>query len=124
MDATYPDKCAKCGGQILSDYGRPYCLQCGMSPLSAKEQREWYQANEAEMVKYLDEHGRKATIEQWHIKPQIISHLKASKPYKKLTVQEVSTPPSSNGYPKLPDFQDNWAPEVQIKWLEVWGARR
>jgi hypothetical protein len=33
----------------------------------------------------------------------------------------VGSSPSSNGLPRLPEFSNDWEPEVQIKWLDVFA---
>jgi len=119
------NKCPRCGNNLISDRGRPYCLQCGESPMTPKERQQWFRDNQAEMVRDLIAHGSDFVVKKWKIKPQLIGHLKRSSEYKE-AYPPGAPPPArgakagSNGIPPLPPWSDSWKPEVQVKWLEIW----
>lgn len=111
-------KCPKCKGNLVDDHGRPWCPNCGEVTWTPQERRKYYQEHKEEMVRDLIAHGKDFVVNKWRIKPQVIGHLKRLPEYKEAYPGRPKVSP--NGIPPLPAFQDKWAPEVQVKWLEVY----
>lgn len=118
-------KCPRCQGNLYDEHGTTKCLQCGYEISTPRDKRAWYQANKDAMVRDLVANGKEGVQRKWGIKSQLISHLKHTPLYHQLKGQPaVVTKPLANHLPPLPAFSNDWSPEVQIKWLEVWGQRR
>lgn len=86
---------------------------------------KWYRDNKRQMIKDLLAMGKDAFLERWKVKPQLISHLKADKLYKKLAQAPGAKapkpkPPSGDKLPQLPPWSNDWSPEVQVRWLAVY----
>jgi len=92
----------------------------------ARARLKRYREHKHQMIDDLITLGKDAFLKKWEpmgVKPQIISHLKSDDYYK----QKVAgaPPPQSlvsqgDKIPALPPWNDNWVPEVQIKWLAVY----
>jgi hypothetical protein len=95
---------------------------------STKESLQFYRGNKAQMIQDLISYGKDSFLQLWKVKPQIISHLKSDKLYKKLLDQmKTPSPPSPelqkalvDRLPALPPWSENWAPEVQVRWLDIY----
>ncbi len=96
-----------------------------------KARRQRYLDNKSEMIRDLIALGNKAFLEKWKISSQQISHLKSDELYKKLAAELIpgAAPksraprpkqPPGDQLPALPPWSDNWAPEVQVRWLAVY----
>ena len=94
---------------------------------------KWFKQYKKQLVDALVRMGAEAFEERYNVPRQIVSHLKASKKYKKSRLQnppavaDKPKPESSrkkstkdNSIASLPAWNDNWAPEVQLRWLEIY----
>jgi len=98
-------------------------------------QREWYKKYKKRLIDELLSLGEEAFREKYPIPRQLFSHLKSDKYYKKLAEQNPSVPeaapkasrakaPRQKAEPstlhQLPPWSDDWAPEVQVAWLDIY----
>ncbi|MBU2060072.1 MAG: hypothetical protein KKB38_20370 [Gammaproteobacteria bacterium] len=114
-------KCAKCGGSIQMVDGVIKCTSCALEVDNPVRRKEWYKTNLEEMAKELAEGGNAVFLKRWPVKPQLISHIKASKEYRRLVPPSpAAIPKRDNHLPPLPPFSENWGDEVKVKWLEVY----
>jgi hypothetical protein len=120
MIDAYPDKCPRCGGQILSDYGRAYCLQCSHSPMGVKEKREWFKAHKAAILKDWQSIGAQATQEKWHLDRFTLATAHRGKGKERPAGAKVAPQANHNQLPPFPSFSDSWDPKVQTMWLEIY----
>lgn len=91
-----------------------------------KARRQWFRDNKKEMIDDLLSLGKDAFLKKWKVTPKLISPLKRDKYYKQKAAQAPSAaarvPLKEPGdkLPALPPWNDNWAPEVQVRWLSVY----
>lgn len=140
-------KCSRCGGSLRRDDGEIKCFQCGGAFRGSSELHKFYEDNKADILKDLTEIGKKATMQKWQILQGSMSRLaqrwgvdkqtetkvKPARRQKKKTAAPSPSPAptpepavahSNNNMPPLPPFDKTWDIEVQLRWLDVWGARR
>lgn len=99
-----------------------------------KGRLKWFKENKKQLVDALIRMGAEAFKEKLSLPRQVVSHLKASKEYGQ---QIQKTPPvaketkatkhrsakkksKDDGSGALPPWNDEWAPEVQLRWLEIY----
>lgn len=129
--------CAKCGGQIMADPERPWCFQCGESPLTAEARKAWWVKHKADMkadVKVLTYLEFK---KKWHVPKEGYALLWRTGAYKQRAVKApepavtiLKEPRTTvvngfhkllgNGLPPFPAFDSTWQPLVQERWLDVY----
>lgn len=115
--------CKKCGAKTVKEYGIETCLSCGTEVVSVKDRSRFISANLPDILKDSRELGCKATAKKWRISGSTLWKLR--KEALPTVSHQGRAPPvaaSHNGRPPLPVFDTTWAPEVQIKWLEVWAG--
>lgn len=115
--------CPKCKGTLLASYGIKTCINCGATPMSDKERLEWWKDNKALIAKDVKALGAKATIKKWSIPHQLVGTLTRWQKSKPPQVAAVSSKQHLNSaLPPLPEFKDQWMPDVQKRWLDIWFA--
>jgi hypothetical protein len=147
MAVIIDSKCKKCGGTITSDGGNPTCINCGWSslenpgpavlkevkivavvekrPEDNKLQRPWFRKHKAEIREDIIRLGASDAAKKWGYPYQMAgAFLKPEKGRKTPAAADRQNTPRLGDLPGLPAFVDGWAPEVQIKWLEVWQSSR
>lgn len=98
---------------------------------------EWFREHKKRLVDALLKMGAEAFQERYNLPRQIVSHLKADKQYKKLAKKSPPAPaagekaskartprpkaPRVDGLPQLPAWSDDWGPEVQTRWLDIYA---
>jgi len=122
---TEPTRCEHCNGQIVKEHDRLFCLQCGRDAMTRWGRAKWFKAHKEEMIEDLLKMGREKTMAKWRLTPQGLGFLTRDPLYKeKAGVKEPAATAQDNQLPPLPEWRDNWDPEVQVKWLEAWMEAR
>lgn len=117
-------KCPKCGGNIFLDGDIKKCLQCGLEIQGRVYTEAYYEQNIAEIIKDYNSLGRPRLIKKWHIPSGSFSKLRKRAVAKALLASRPApVPQAGNHLPELPVFSSDWAPEVQLKWLEIWAEK-
>jgi hypothetical protein len=88
--------------------------------LSGKAKHHIFEKNRNHILIDLQQIGRAKTCEKWSMANSTLAQLlEAWEGKPRVTVK---SPPSPHPeLPPLPPFNPDWLPEVQIKWLEVYG---
>jgi len=83
----------------------------------------YYEQNKEAIVKDMLEIGRKRTREKWGIPQPTIVYLEARwlTDQQRAQVTDAGIPIGDGCLPMLPFFSNDWEPEVQVKWLEIYG---
>ncbi len=116
------DICPKCQGQLILSYGTKSCLQCGKQVMSDKERRAWWREHKPEIAQDYMALGATKTIVKWSIPGHTLSRLTRKPQAKSLKPSPaVEKQLFSNGLPPFPPWRDDWLPEVQMQWLEVYS---
>jgi len=90
-----------------------------------EERRLFYQANKKEMIADLRVMASADFLVKWPVSSKTISHLKSDPLWLDTArTAAASQKPSTDRTPPLPPFSAKWSEAVQLKWLEVWSARR
>jgi DNA-directed RNA polymerase subunit RPC12/RpoP len=119
--------CPKCKGKLRWDNEEKefVCLTCGYRRRSSLSKHKFYELNKKEILADFNTLGVSGMRKKWGIPNSSWVQLRerwgvgieAEQP-----LQAVSTP---NGkapqLPEFPPFSDNWVPEVQLKWLDIWA---
>lgn len=123
--ATLLGQCPKCGGNMYWEGDGLKCLQCGHGPLNKTQKHAYFLVNRDRILADIEKLGFGPTLRKWHLRSSNIHSLRHSASFLGLTGEPAPVPaPSRNGLPHLPEFSNDWSPEVQIKWLEIWAERR
>lgn len=80
---------------------------------TAWAKHDYYEKHKDEILNDLKVLGRKATKEKWKLPPSTLTTL--------LSRWGEPVEPHENGLPALPPWNDEWDPEVQVKWLDIYG---
>ena len=118
-------RCSHCGGNLLKEDGTRKCLQCGRTWRTIPEISEFYDSHKKEILADIADLGRVKAAAKWQIPDGSVS--KILRRFLHQQGQEnLPAPARSTNHqgPELPAFSNDWTPEVQIKWLEVYGQRR
>lgn len=120
-----PAKCVHCGGTLLKEDGERKCLSCGRTWKNKTERHRFYDEHRYEILKDVADIGRQATREKWQIPSATMHQILTSWLDEKERSPGPGADRSTNGHkPAFPEFSNEWDPQVQIKWLEVWALRR
>jgi len=140
-----PGECKKCGQKVefpFDGIGEKRILSVGNikrgGELKKKAERmKFYKENKEAIISDLAELGGPQTRKKWGIPSSTLAYLKKrwGMPVKgrgqKQTCEQAVPGKErvslrKDGLPPFPAFSENWAPEVQAKWLEVYPgmARR
>lgn len=117
--------CPKCQGNMFDEDGAIKCLQCSKEIGTKQDRTDFYMANSAAILNSETAVGRTATIKRFNIPPGTMPGL-----LKRLAAKNGDKPAPAPGpkttdaIPELPAFSNDWAPEVQLKWLDIWAKRR
>ena len=83
---------------------------------TAWDKHEYYEKHKEEILHDLKVLGRKTTKEKWKLAASTLVTLLTRW---RVPLEERVAP---NGWlPQLPEFSNTWEPEVQVKWLEIYG---
>jgi hypothetical protein len=122
---TVKPHCIHCGGNLIRDNGERKCLQCGRAWKSLKELHQFYTEHRFEILKDIADLGRPAAMGKWRMPSGTATSLLRSWLHEQGPKPEPApAKPADDHLPVLPVFCNEWAPEVQVKWLEVWSQRR
>lgn len=108
------NKCKKCGGSLIDEYGIRRCIHCGTESINPRERHRYLEENKDEIIADFKKIGYKKTVLKWRLSTATIVKLR-----EKWGI--VSSRGNDNHLPSLPEFSNDWNPEVQLKWLEIWG---
>lgn len=98
-----------------------------------QEKHQYYKAHKAEILAKVKTKGESATRKEYQIPSGSWTGLmkrwgrreKATEAEGRARKVAPLVPvASSNSFPNLPPWNDQWSPEVQIKWLEVWSQHK
>lgn len=123
--ATLVGRCAHCGGNLFVEDHARKCLQCGRTWISVTEIYQFYEDHKKDILADIADIGRSKTLEKWQIPSGSMSKLLNRWLHERPSARALAAASQSNNHlPELPAFSNDWAPEVQIKWLETWATRR
>jgi hypothetical protein len=108
------------------------------TPADAKAAHEgskhaYYERNKQEIIKDLLAVGRLPTRKKWKISSSTLFTLEKRwlTADQKATLDNITFSPirkaildmtqGNNGLPQFPEFSNDWGPEVQLKWLDLYG---
>lgn len=107
----------------------------GLSHDELWRRHDYYVAHKDEIIADLFALGNAATRKKWEIPIQTVHNLKSRwlTPEQRAQITRWGPGPapsplsssssSGNGrLPHFPEFSNNWEPEVQLQWLEVYGT--
>ena len=117
--------CPRCGGNMYWEDDGLKCLQCGNGPLLKAQKHAYLVVNRDRILADVDKLGFGVARRKWHLVSSTIHNLR--KGWKTHPVElpaPVQEPVTNSKLPELPAFSNDWAPAVQIKWLEAWQIRR
>ncbi|MCJ7576487.1 MAG: hypothetical protein MUO80_07455 [Dehalococcoidia bacterium] len=94
----------------------------GRSPQQSASKHAYYESNKQQMVTDLLTFGRMPTRKKWNISPSTLSTLEKRwlTPDQKAILDNMTFRPEIQ-LPQLPEFSNSWDPQVQVKWLEIYG---
>ena len=98
----------------------------------------WYHDHKKEMIRDLLAMEYEAFLKKWGVSRQTVSHLKSDKYYEKLAKKAPPAPsaepkaakagepsradkPKGEKLPQLPEWSDEWTPEIKLAWLDIYG---
>lgn len=117
--------CTHCGGQLIRSEDGRKCLQCGRIWRTRPELCEFYDSHKKEILSDIADTGRPKTQKKWQLpSPTLTGLLKRWLHEKDSGPKKAPERSDNHPGPELPAFSNDWTPEVQIKWLEVYAARR
>lgn len=90
--------------------------------LSKLERHEWFEVNRARILVDVERYGYSKAREKWDIVPATWS-LTMRRWGVALVRQTWEPRRPENVGPQLPEFSNDWTPEVQLKWLEIYDKR-
>ena len=105
-------RCPRCGQQLSNGE----CL-CGYRRRSRIEMRKIVQANLSQILTDVVEIGPGKTSKKWRIGNSTLYRIPE---VRRVMLLKDGDNGSHDGLPPLPAFSESWAPEVQLKWLEIW----
>lgn len=112
--------CIRCGGSLSRVDGAIKCIACGWEATTAQERHRFYVEHKEAIIKDIKELGPKATREKWQIPSGTMTGLKSKWRILPEQLRPDERPePKLEHLPQLPPWNDNWTPEVQIKWLDI-----
>jgi len=111
--------CPKCGAPAIKSDGGWHCsAMCGHDNMSALEKHTFIQTNIKEIVNDFRTKGSVKTIDRWKISSSTLYNLPE---IREIVEHKAYSRFSGDGaIPSLPEFSNDWTPEVQLKWLEIW----
>ena len=134
-----PGECKKCGQKVefpFDGIGEKRIISPGNikegGELNKKQGRKkFYDENKEAILADLTELGNKATAEKWDMPGSTLVGLKrrwgmpvekrgGRRKTREKPSQDSASQALRDGLPPFPAFSENWAPEVQAKWLEVY----
>lgn len=89
-------------------------------PKDQKGRLKWYKDHKKEMIDDLITMGKKAFLKKWSVPPQLLSHLQSDEYYEERKAPPAKSRLGTDTLPPLPSWNDNWAPEVQVRWLTIY----
>jgi hypothetical protein len=114
-------RCPKCRGKLVPDDGELKCINCGHVQTSRSEKHKFYEVHKQEILADADRLGEQAMRNKWGIPSTSWYQLKGRWSPLVAATSPPNGPPTGT-LPPLPPFNDQWVPEVQIKWLEIWDS--
>lgn len=120
-NGKFHGRCPRCNGNILFEYGKRKCLQCGHEPKTRSEMILFYKANSDEIMADHGKLGAMATAKKWSVPLDSLYSLH-SRRSKLLNAAPLVQPAPANhaNTPPFPPWSNDWAPAVQILWLSLW----
>ena len=115
-----PPKCPKCNSQMIDDGGLWKCLSCGRELEDSKAKHRWFEENKDAIIETYQSGAAGGLRNEWGISPSTWFTLRKRwgvALVSKTEKGEKAVP--SNNLPQLPLWQDNWAPEVQVRYLDL-----
>jgi len=126
--------CYRCGGGLFKDDGLVKCMSCGAEHKTNQEIARYYNQNKEVILMDIKEIGPVATRKKWGIPDSTFRGLTIKwgvfVPAKRKVKREPAKDKDPAGKPEteiikfvlpaLPVWNDNWPPEIQKQWLEIW----
>ena len=120
--------CPKCGADLIKSNGGWYCPAfCGYDVRSAEEKHKFLIANLPDIKKDCLSIGVQRASKKWKISMDAL--YKTPEIHRALLMKKVEMLDNLDGNgasedngatPHLPEFSNEWTPEIQLKWLEIW----
>jgi hypothetical protein len=114
-------KCPKCNNPMHLKDGKYVCSVCSCEIMTRQSKRDYFEAEKENILDDIKTIGRPKTCTKWGISCSTLAGL--IKRWGIASTRLRKSPavsPTNHATPPLPPFNDNWAPEVQLAWLEAW----
>ena len=105
-------KCSRCGGSIVEKK----CISCGEELPNPTAKGKFIKANAQEIADDYITMGSTRVCLKWGFGTAAL--------YRIPEVRKAMGQPRGDGLPLFPVWSNEWATEVQLKWLEIWEKQK